>query len=64
MRSRIILAFIGACVGLLLGGGTGVVVGGGGGMPGVYLFTALGALVGFFAAPDTAKIVTWLKRWR
>lgn len=62
MRNRIILAVIGACIGFLLGGGTGVVAGRGFAFAGVYLFTALGALLGLLAAPDTERFVSWLRR--
>ena len=51
MKIRLVGIIIGALVGILLGSGTGI-VGSFGGVAGVYIFAALGAVIGFFASTD------------
>jgi len=60
MKRRIIGVIVGALCGVLLGGGTGI-VGAFGGLPGVYVFVILGAVIGFFATPDISRFLKHFK---
>jgi len=61
MKIRLIGIVLGVILGLLLGGGTGI-VGAFGGVAGVYVFSILGAIIGFFAAPDITNFWRKLRR--
>jgi hypothetical protein len=56
MKARFLWLVIGGLIGTFLGAGTGVVIGGGGGVPGIWVFGFLGALVGVLAAPDMVRL--------
>ncbi|HBM58556.1 MAG TPA: hypothetical protein DD444_05145 [Citreicella sp.] len=61
MKSRVSGSFIGGAIGLYVGAGTGIVGGIFGAVPGVLIFTAIGAAWGWSAGPDLVQSV---QRWR
>ncbi|AUH63436.1 hypothetical protein CX676_04030 [Paracoccus zhejiangensis] len=63
MRNRIGGILLGLTVGLYVGMGTGIVGGIFGGVRGAGVFAILGVIVGFFAAPDFARVWGSVRRF-
>lgn len=61
-KSRFYGALGGGIVGFLVGSGTGIVGGIFGAVAGASIFTLIGALWGFSAGPDLAKLFARLRR--
>ncbi|MEE4210263.1 MAG: hypothetical protein V2I43_13480 [Parvularcula sp.] len=61
MLGRLIWTFVGALIGASLGAGTGI-VGAFGGVSGLIVFTAIGGVIGFFAAPDISRFAKRIVR--
>lgn len=60
MKLRIFGSLAGCLLGAFLGTGTGI-VGWFGGISGVLVFTMLGGLIGFLAAPDSKRVIEFFR---
>lgn len=67
MKARIVGLIVFGLVGFLLGAGTGIVGGVFVGVPGVFVFTILGAIYGLSGGPDIARCLrrfstVWMRK--
>lgn len=62
MKERVSGIFLGILIGVIVGSGTGIVGGMFGGIPGFWLFVCIGGTIGYYAAPDILRLISWFKR--